>query len=455
MAIYVYDKNGKIIAGLNSNSANFDKYKSEYESSGYKVDSATSTSKPASKTQPTTGYVKETKATPTINYSNSSDYPTSGSVWVTRPDGSQTATSARDLQKLLAKGYSYVGVRTNDTGLYSSDGDLIQSKSGSSNKNSSYGSNIDNVYDQQRKSLIAQLKASIAKAKGGYTDMINKAPQTFQPLRNQTELTKEQQLRSALERNAATGDRGGIGRQGLLGINTAAGNQMNQIDLQQQNVINDANSAISSLDEQAAFEESSITADMASQKLQALLGEQTRIDELNRDQTEKAEELKTKMSEDDRQRFIDTIGRYSNDFTAQRNQIRDDGDPSNDWQIPYLEREAQNKRAEAQAKYQRQGYVSEDIAAALGLKVGTMTDAYKMSLQTANQKQLVDNALKLFDDIGYITPQMAQILSAYGLPSDAVSLVKLKQQNTGGSGGGGGGSSSGGSNGVEIPWYLQ
>jgi hypothetical protein len=175
-----------------------------------------------------------------------------------------------------------------------------------------------------------------------------------------------------------------------------------------------------------------------------LLGEQTRIDELNRDQTEKAEELKTKMSEDDRQRFIDTIGRYSNDFTAQRNQIRDDGDPSNDWQIPYLEREAQNKRAEAQAKYQRQGYVSEDIAAALGLKVGTMTDAYKMSLQTANQKQLVDNALKLFDDIGYITPQMAQILSAYGLPSDAVSLVKLKQQNTGGSGGGGGGSSGNG-----------
>jgi hypothetical protein len=405
MAIYVYDKNGKIIAGLNSNSANFDKYKSEYESSGYKVDSATSTSKPKKKASTTADALRDV-----LEIDNNG--------WIVTPEG----------KRLNPKYYDEYGNR------------LITPKATTSNNTNT----IDKQYDQQRKSLIAQLRASIAKAKGSYTDIISKAPQTFQPLRNQTELTKEQQLRSALERNATTGDRGGIGRQELLGINTAAGNQMNDINLQQQNVINDANSAISSLDEQAAFEESSITADMASQKLQALLGEQTRIDELNRDQTEKAEELKTKMSEDDRQRFIDTIGRYSNDFTAQRNQIRDDGDPSNDWQIPYLEREAQNKRAEAQAKYQRQGYVSEDIAAALGLKVGTMTDAYKMSLQTANQKQLVDNALKLFDDIGYITPQMAQILSAYGLPSDAVSLVKLKQQNTGGSGGGGGGSSGNG-----------
>jgi hypothetical protein len=411
MATYVYDKDGKIIAGLNSNSSNFDKYKAEYESQGYKVDTPTPSPKKPGKKQ---------------NFDVSSSMnplELDGKGWYVTPEG----------KRLNPKYYDEYGNR------------LITPKATTSKATTSNNTNtIDKQYDQQRKSLVAQLKASIAKAKGGYTDMINKAPQTYQPLRNQTEVSKESQLMSMREALANQGNAGGTGRQELLGINTSAGNQMNDINLQQQNVVNDANSAITSLDEQAAFKESSITADMASQKLQALLGEQTRIDELNRDQTEKAEELKTKMSEDDRQRFIDTIGRYSNDFTAQRNQIRDDGDPSNDWQIPYLEREAQNKRAEAQAKYQRQGYVSEDIAAALGLKVGTMTDAYKMSLQTANQKQLVDNALKLFDDIGYITPQMAQILSAYGLPSDAVSLVKLKQQNTGGSGGGGGGSSGNG-----------
>jgi hypothetical protein len=376
---------------------------------------------------------------------NSTDYPTSGSVWVTRPDGSQTATSARDLQKLLAKGYSYVGVRTNDTGLYSSDGDLIQSKSGSSNKNSSYGSNIDNVYDQQRKSLIAQLKASIAKAKGGYTDMINKAPQTFQPLRNQTELTKEQQLRSALERNAATGDRGGIGRQGLLGINTAAGNQMNQIDLQQQNVINDANSAISSLDEQAAFKESEITSDTASQKLQALLGEQTRIDELNRDQERYSQEYSDRQKQQefnnsntlaDREAEqadkalrteIETMGRYFSDFQSEINRRGNTADKSDDALIPYL----QAARAEKVAKQ-------------LADADNSASQAYK-------------NAYNMWLQLGVATPEVARIL---GIEAGAKTVDKVKAEystnkpyyspNTGS-----GGDNSSGGGGSEVPWYLR
>jgi hypothetical protein len=348
-------------------------------------------------------------------------YPTSGSVWVTRPDGSQTATSARDLQKLLAKGYSYVGVRTNDSGLYSSNGDLIQSKSGSSNKNSSYGSNknssygsnIDNVYDQQRKSLVAQLRASIAKAKGSYTDMINKAPQTYQPLRNQTEFTKEQQLRSALERNAATGDRGGIGRQGLLDINTAAGNQMNDINLQQQNVINDANSAISSLDEQAAFEESSITADMASQKLQALLGEQTRIDELNRDQERYSQEYSDRQKQQefnnsntlaDREAEqadkalrteIETMGRYFSDFQAEINRRGNTADKSDDALIPYL----QAARAEKVAKQ-------------LADADNSASQAYK-------------NAYNMWLQLGVATPEVARIL---GIEAGAKTVDKVKAE---------------------------
>jgi hypothetical protein len=372
--------------------------------------------------------------------SNNSGAPTYS--WYTTPTGKQV--QVRDgANVILDDNGKYLGVRQqNGKATYAED-DISYRNS------NNYSNNENMIIDQnnaEKKKLLAQLKASIAKAKAGYTDIINKAPQTYQPLRNQNEVSREQQLASMREALANQGNAGGTGRQELLNINTAAGNRMNDINLQQQNVINDANSAISNLDEQAAFKESEITADMASQKLQALLAENARVDELNREQTEKAEELKTKMTEDERQRFIDTIGRYSNDYTAQRNLIANDGDTSNDWQIPYLENAANQKRADAQAKFQEQGYVSEDIRAALGLPIGTMTEAYKLKVQEAAKQTEVQNALKLFDQLGYVTPQIAAILSAYGLPVDAKTLDKIKADYTvgkpysGGSGGGSGGS---------------
>jgi hypothetical protein len=272
---------------------------------------------------------------------------------------------------------------------------------------------IGDQYDQQRKSLIAQLRASIAKAKGSYTDIISKAPQTFQPLRNQTELTKEQQLRSALERNAATGDRGGIGRQGLLDINTAAGNQMNQIDLQQQNVINDANSAISSLDEQAAFKESEITSDMESQKLQALLAEQQRIDELNRDQErysreysdrQKQQEFNNSNTLADREAEqadkalrteIETMGRYYSDFQAEINRRQSTGDKTDDALIPYL-----------------QAARAEKIAKQLADADNSASQAYK-------------NAYNMWLQLGVATPEVARIL---GIEAGAKTLDKVKAE---------------------------
>jgi hypothetical protein len=386
----------------------------------------------------------------TIYYSNNS-YPTSGSVWVNRPDGSQTAASARDLQKLLDKGYTYVGVRTNDSGLYSADGDLIQSKSGGSKKSSggskkSSGSSssgsydIDNMYDQQRKSLIAQLKASIAKAKQGYTDIIGKAGQTYQPLRNQNEVTKEQQLASMREALANQGNAGGTGRQELLGINTAAGNRKNEIDLQQQNVINDANSAISNLDQEAAFKESEITADTAAQKLQALLAENARVDELNREQEryaqeyadkQKQQEFENQLKQQEREdslaaqqleREISSIGAYSNDYMAEIQRRQSTGDTADDALIPYLQAARNEKIAQQRAQADN-----------------TSSQAYK-------------NAYNLWLQLGVATQEIADIL---GIPKGSKTLDKIKADystakpyyspNTGGS--------SGGSS--EIPWYLQ
>jgi hypothetical protein len=405
MGTFVYNKDGKIIAGLNSNSANFDKYKSEYESSGYKVDSATSTSKPKKKASTTADALRDV-----LEIDNNG--------WIVTPEG----------KRLNPKYYDEYGNR------------LITPKATTSNNTNTIGKQ----YDQRRKSLVAQLRASIAKAKGSYTDIISKAPQTFQPLRNQTALTKEQQLRSALERNAATGDRGGIGRQGLLGINTAAGNQMNQIDLQQQNVINDANSAISSLDEQAAFKESEITADTASQKLQALLAENTRIDELNRDQERYSQEYSDRQKQQefnnsntlaDREAEaaskalkseIETMGRYYNDFKAEIDRRQGTADKSDDALIPYL----WAARAEKQAKQ-------------LADADNSASQAYK-------------NAYNMWLQLGVATPEVARIL---GIEAGAKTLDKVKAEystnkpyyspNSGGSSG------SSGSTPKPKPFYLD
>jgi hypothetical protein len=300
--------------------------------------------------------------------------------------------------------------------------------------NTNYSSNEKMIIDQNnqvKKSLVAQLRASIAKAKAGYTGIISKAPQTYQPLRNQTALTKEQQLRSALERNAVTGDRGGIGRQGLLDINTAAGNQMNDINLQQQNVINDANSAISSLDEQAAFKESEITADTASQKLQALLAENTRIDELNREQEryaqeyadkQKQQEFENQLKQQEREdslaaqqleREISSIGAYSNDYMAEIQRRQSTGDTADDALIPYLQAARNEKIAQQRAQADN-----------------TSSQAYK-------------NAYNLWLQLGVATQEIADIL---GIPKGSKTLDKIKADYTvgkpysGGSGGGSGGS---------------
>jgi hypothetical protein len=361
----------------------------------------------------------------------------------------------------------------NQTKFYDNKGKLIRVSVGDKSKtpedlNVTYGGvskqssggyssgSLDDAYNEQRKALLKQLRASIAKAKGGYQDIINKAPQTYQPLRNQIELSKEQQLAAMREALANQGNRGGTGRQELLDINTAAGNAINDINLQQQNVINEANRGISDLEQQGKIQESQITADLAAQKLRDIIAQQQRADELAEEARRfnlefglKQSELDAKKQDELRQQFIDTIGRYGSNYQAQIDIIANDNDPSNDWQIPYLEAARQQKIDAANAKWQEQGYVSEDIAAALGKPVGTMTNAYKLQLQEAVKQQEVQNALKLFDDLGYVTPQMAAILSAYGLPSDARTLNALKTQYSINK------PYPGGSGGSEKPWYLQ
>lgn len=64
-------------------------------------------------------------------------------------------------------------------------------------------------------------------------------------------------------------------------------------------------------------------------------------------------------SQGQREDFLNTIGAYGQDYQAQINNLRNDGDKSNDWQIPYLN-QARNEKisgiAQSEAEAQQQAF---------------------------------------------------------------------------------------------------
>jgi hypothetical protein len=140
-------------------------------------------------------------------------------------------------------------------------------------------------------------------------------------------------------------------------------------------------------------------ADIEAQTMQAQI-EQQRADATNLiRQQELAAASKTTADntnysrmQDTKQDYKNNIGQFAANFLAEYNKIKNDGDSSNDYQLAPLMAEHEQKKAEAQAKYQKQGYVSEDIAEALGLPVGTMTDAYKAKQESTDSKTSYERA---------------------------------------------------------------
>ena len=294
-----------------------------------------------------------------------------------------------DVQKLLEKGYTYDGVRTSGTG------GITKSSRDNDNDN-----NTSDMYDEQMKALRAQIKAGIAKAKGQYTNIINQAPQTYQPLRNQVSLGKEQQLQSLRESLANQGNRGGTGRQAMLNTETAAGNQMNDINLQQQNTINDANRGIADVEQQGKFQESQLTAELAAQKLQAIMAQEQRAGEMSEDTRRweadfglQQQELEDSKAAERLRNELASIGAYSNDYMAEIQRRQGTESKEDDAMIPYLTA-ARNEK----------------IAAQLAQADNTANQAYK-------------NAYELWKQLGTATADIAQILN---IPVGSKTLDKIK-----------------------------
>lgn len=153
-------------------------------------------------------------------------------------------------------------------------------------------------------------------------------------------------------------------------------------------------------------------------------------------------------SQDEKSNYAATAGQFRGDFQKEINNVKNDGDTSNDWKADILGSMRQDKIAgQETAKSQSDqaafsnaldvmktlGYATPEIANMLGIPQGTTTASYKSSLSksvgggggSGNSNTEVDNARALLTLLGKATPEIAKVL---GIPEGTTTMEYEKNQ---------------------------
>jgi hypothetical protein len=306
-----------------------------------------------------------------------------------------------------------------------------------------YEAQIKAMKEAQIQSRINALNSQRTSALSGLdTAQSNLAPMYYDK-RNQAAAASDKGALNFAQFMASRGVQGNAGAMPEIYRNAALQGQIGALN--QQELSENAAIEAQRRDINAAYE-SDVAAARAEAEAQALQNTLNMQMQAQKDALEQARydtQMKTQADvtaynrlQDTKNEYANTVSRFGDNYQAEYDKVANDNDPSNDWQLAILAAARQKKIDEANKKYQQQGYVSEDIASALNLPVGSMTDAYKKQQQEAAAKQQVDNAMKMFAQLGYLTPEMVQILGAYGVSQDDITRM-YRNQSTGGSSGGG------------------
>lgn len=232
------------------------------------------------------------------------------------------------------------------------------------------------IVDTQKQNTIDRFKTAFEQTQGRLTQEADAVDPRF---RQQESLIGTQDV---MARTGAAKSReiGGLGQSGAIGQSEMAQNVITQGALgasreQEQNIRADIERRVS--EAQMMRDQGIATAESEAD----LMIMQNQLAELERIEADKkASEAKAESD------FLMTIGRFSNNYQAEINRNKNDGDPTNDWQIPFLETARQDKIATQGLDQQgqpieqgisytipqaleatRQGYWSKEIADALGI----------------------------------------------------------------------------------------
>lgn len=134
----------------------------------------------------------------------------------------------------------------------------------------------------------------------------------------------------------------------LSSLDTAEARDKAALDIKKAALSGSYKSSLAALENSYASDAAAAGADSEAASLEAQLA-------LLREQADKTAAADTQAKDD----WLATLGQYSADYQAQINAVTADGDPSNDWQLPYLKAARQEKlaaQADAAAKAGQQEY---------------------------------------------------------------------------------------------------
>jgi hypothetical protein len=141
----------------------------------------------------------------------------------------------------------------------------------------------------------------------------------------------------------------------------------------------------------------SSSADIEAQLLRNKLDENQRMSDIEREYTRYQDDIARSESVNEKNQFISTLARFAANYQSEINKVKNDGDTSNDWQIPILEAARQEKIAsqgldqqgnklpvaptqmaydQALNLWKTYGIASEEIARILNVPVGAKTEDY-------------------------------------------------------------------------------
>lgn len=215
---------------------------------------------------------------------------------------------------------------------------------------------INQLKEAQKRSRYAALdKAKSSALSALDTERANISP-AYYDARNQAAANSEVGAMNFANYMAARGIKGAAGAMPEIYRNAGLQGQIGALDRAEA-------ADLSAIERQRANVETGYASDMAAaeadietQAMQAAINQwnadrQYALQQAAQDWDIKkgTESLANDKADAAKQEWISTIGRYANDYQAQIDAVQNDGDPSNDWQIAYLQAARQKKLAGLEA----------------------------------------------------------------------------------------------------------
>ncbi len=197
------------------------------------------------------------------------------------------------------------------------------------------GPSIDELYEKRRQAAIQELKNAAAQQRSS----VEAAQSKIDPMARESKTAADVQgMQMAKRLQEMMVQRGyGTGDTRTEMAQQSAATQSNIGNIENQRLANqsEAERALADINTQLAGNVALAKNTVDADRLAALIQDQQR-----------QQELDLSLQEQERQNYMQTIGQFNQDYQAEYNRVANDGDPTNDWQLPILQAQRQQKIAE-------------------------------------------------------------------------------------------------------------